>query len=74
VAAVTLLRRWRLYEMDVRAVHAAVERQLGTTNRANHDSGRIGGVPDLDLELNVEGYVTRTCAPRGSGRAPVAAA
>ena len=60
---VVMVLHWRgLHEVGGRTVqwaaNTAVERQLGTTNSVDDYAGRIGGVPDFDLELDVEGNVT----------------
>src|SRR3954453_13582764 len=52
-----LLRR-RLHEIAGRAdqctAGAAIESDLGTADGVDHDAGRVGRIPDLELELEVE--------------------
>src|SRR3546814_3877475 len=66
-----LLRR-RLHEIARRTVQGAadatIQRELGATHGIDDDAGRIGGVPDLQLELAVQ----RNVAERGPFHADVA--
>ena len=56
----------RLHEVrgrtDERAAEPAVEGDAGAAQRVDDDAGRVGGVPDLELELEVEGDVAEVAA------------
>src|SRR5690606_38108775 len=55
------LHRRRLHQVsrgrDDRAADAAVLGALGRTDGVDDDAGRVGGVPDLELVLQVERHV-----------------
>ena len=63
---VVVLHGWALHEVGRRsedgATDATVERDLGTTDGVDDDTGRVGGVPHFELELEVEGNVTEVAA------------
>ena len=58
--------RRRLHEVrrraEQRATDAAVERELRAAHRVDDDAGRVGRVPDLELELDVERHVAEVAA------------
>src|SRR3990170_508615 len=58
---VDLLRR-ALHEVARRshegALEPAIQAQLQTADRIGDDAGAVGAVPDLELELGIEGHVT----------------
>ena len=61
--------RWlvrRLHEVGARPVElaadAVVERQLQAAHGVDDDAGRVGGVPDLELELGVERHAAERLA------------
>ena len=63
---VVVLHRRRLHEVgrraEQRATDAPVEGHLGAAHGVDDHAGRVGGVPDLELELQVERHVTEVPA------------
>src|SRR5262245_21435936 len=47
------IRGWR----QQRALEPAVHRGLAAADGVDHDAGRVGGVPDLELQLHVDRLV-----------------
>src|SRR5437867_5004461 len=73
---VAVLDRGRLHEVRARPLEgsadAAVQRQFGAAHRVNDDARRVGGVYDLELELDVERHVAeRTSLEADVGPLPV---
>ena len=63
---VVVLHRRRLHEVrrraEQRAADAAVERELGAAHRVDDHAGRVGRVPHLELQLDVERHVAEVAA------------
>src|SRR4029450_3383904 len=61
-----VLDRRRLHEVgggaEQRPADPAVKGELGAAHGVDHHAGRVGGVPDLELELQVDGDVAEGAA------------